>query len=98
MWEEESGSSECRSSHLVRYLTATWALDQGKKRGRRRRIRAGIAEECLERRRFSGICGMIRGSDGYKVGKVIDYASKMLKLYENKYPTQDMELETIVFS
>ena len=33
-----------------------------------------------------------------QVGKVIAYASRQLKEYEQRYPTHDLELATVVFS
>ena len=31
-------------------------------------------------------------------GKVIDYASRQLKVYEKNYPTHDLDLAAVVFS
>ena len=31
-------------------------------------------------------------------GKVVAYASKQLKLYERNYPTNDLELDVVIFA
>ena len=33
-----------------------------------------------------------------QAGKVIDYASRQLKLHEKNYPTHDLELAVVVFA
>ena len=68
---------------------------------KRRLISAPVLSLPMDGGKFAVYCDASRHGLGYilmQVGKVIAYASRQLKEYEQCYPTHDLELAAVVFA